>query len=146
VSAWIRFAPERAAAQDAKSVAGTYTIVSVKAFGDNPRGQMTLGHDGRYSLILARTTLPKVASGVRDTGTAEENKAVVGGSIAHFGKYTVDAKDKTITFKVATSTFPNWDGATFKRPFKVSADQLSYTNSAPSSGGGATEVVWKRIK
>jgi hypothetical protein len=135
-----------AAAKDAKSVVGTYTIVSVKQFGDNPRGQMTLGSDGRYSIILARATLPKVASGARDTGTAEENKAITGGSIAHFGKYTVDAKDKTITFKVETSTFPNWDSATFKRPFKVSGDQLSYTNNAPSAGGGATEVVWKRVK
>jgi len=135
-----------AAAQGAKSVAGSYTIVSVAQFGDNPRGQMILGRDGHYSIILARTTLPKVAAGARDKGTAEENKAIVGGSIAHFGKYTVDAKEKTITFNVEASTFPNFDGSTFKRPFKVSGDQLTYTNKVLSGGGAAQDVVWKRVK
>jgi Lipocalin-like domain len=79
-------------------------------------------------------------------GTADENKAIVQGSNAHFGKYTVAAKDKTITFNVETSTFPNWDGTTIKRAFKVSGDQLTYTNNAPSGGGGAQDVVWKRVK
>jgi Lipocalin-like domain len=134
-----------AAAQDAKSVAGTYTAVSAP-FGDNPRGQLILGRDGHYSLILARTTLPKVASGNRLQGTADENKAIVQGSNAHFGKYTVNAKDKTITFNVEASTFPNWDGTTIKRAFKVSGDQLTYTNNAPTGGGGAVDVVWKRVK
>jgi hypothetical protein len=134
-----------AAAQDAKSVAGTYTAVSAP-FGDNPRGQLILGRDGHYSLILARTTLPKVASGNRMQGTADENKSIVQGSNAHFGKYTVDVKDKTITFNVETSTFPNWDGTTIKRAFKVSGDQLTYTNNAPTGGGGPIDVVWKRVK
>ncbi len=135
-----------AAAEGAKSVAGTYTPVSNAPFGDNPRGQLILGRDGHYSIILARATLAKVAADARDKGTAEENKAIVGGSIAHFGKYTVDAKVKTITFNVEASTFPNWDGTTFKRAFKVSGDQLTYTNNAPSGGGSAIDVVWKRVK
>jgi hypothetical protein len=135
-----------AAAQDTKSVAGTYSAVSNAPYGDNPRGQLILGRDGHYSMILARATLAKVAGGERNKGTAEENRAIVEGSIAHFGKYTVDEKDKTITFNVEGSTFPNWDGSTFKRAFKVSGDQLSYTNNAPSGGGGAIEVVWKRVK
>lgn len=135
-----------AAAQGTKSIAGTYTIVSVAQFGDNPRGQMILGQDGHYSIILARTTLPKVAANARDKGTAEENKAIVGGSTAHFGKYTVDTKEKIITFNVEASTFPNFDGSTFKRPFTVSGEQLTYTNKVLSSGGAAQDVVWKRVK
>jgi Lipocalin-like domain len=135
-----------AAAQDAKSLAGTYASVTNAPYGDNPRGQLILERDGHYSIILTRATLAKIAAGERDKGTAEENKAIVEGSIAHFGKYTVDTKDKTITFNVEGSTFPNWDGSTFKRAFKVSGDQLTYTNNAPSGGGGAIEVVWKRVK
>ena len=133
-----------AIAQDAKSIAGTYASVSSTSFGENPRGQMILGQDGHYSLILARATLPKVAANSRTKGTTEENKALVDGSIGHYGRYTVDTANKTITFNVDTSTYPNWDGATFKRPFKVSGDQLTYT-STPSSGSGAGEVVWKRV-
>jgi hypothetical protein len=128
------------------SVAGTYTIVSVEAFGDNARGVMTLGRDGRYSLILARQTLPKFAAGTRTKSTPEESKAIVDGSIAHFGKYTVNDKDKTITFNIEASTYPNWDGAVFKRALKVSGDTLTYTNAQPSDGGKPNDVVWKRVK
>ena len=135
-----------AAAQDATNLAGTYAAVSNAPFGAAPRGQLILGEDGHYSLIVARATLPKVAAGDRGKGTAEENMAIIGGSIGHFGKYTVDAKDKTITFNVEASTFPNWDGTSFKRVFKISGDQLTYTNNAPSGGGGAIDVVWKRVK
>ena len=135
-----------ASAQDAMSIAGTYAPVTNTLFGDNPRGQLILGRDGHYSSMLARANLPKVAANARDKGTAEENMAIIGGSIAHVGRYTVDAESKTITFNVEVSTFPNWDGMAFKRPFRVSGDQLIYTNSAPSIGGGVIEVVWKRVQ
>lgn len=135
-----------AVGQDTRSVAGTYTPVVATSFGDNPRGQLILGSDGHYSINLARATLPKIAAGARTKGTDAENKAIVGGSIFHYGRYVIDVKEKTITFNVEASTFPNWDGATFKRAFKFSGDQLTYTDSAPSDGGAAHDVVWKRIK
>lgn len=136
-----------AAALDVKNVAGTYASVSNPPFGDNARGQLILGQDGYYSLVLARATLPKIAAGTRVSGTAEENSAIVGGSIAHVGKYTVDAKDKTITFYIEFSTFPNWDGTTSKRAMlNISGDMLSFTNSAPSDGSSAFKAVWKRVR
>lgn len=134
-----------ATAQDTKSVAGTYVPVSIEQFGDNARGQMILGSDGRYSIILARATLPKFAAGARDKGTAEENRAIVGGSIFHYGRYLLDREKKTITFNVEASSYPNWDGSVFKRTLKVSGDQLTYTNVAPSNGGPPQDVVWKRV-
>ena len=134
-----------AAAQSAKQLVGTWTAVSSNAFNPNPRGSLIFTSNGRYSLTLARTTLPKVASNNRVTGTAEENKVIVEGSLSHFGKYTVDEKDKTFTFHVETSTFPNWDGTTQKRPFTVSGDELKYVTPA-SSGGGRSDLVWKRVK
>ena len=135
-----------AVAQDARKVAGTYTLASNPLFGENPRGQMILGADGYYSIILARASLPKLAAGSRTKGTAEENSAIVGGSVAHFGKYTVDAKDQTLMFNVEVSTYPNNDASTSRRPFKVSGDQLTYIDPTPSAGGGPVEVVWKRVK
>ena len=135
-----------ALAQSVKSVAGTYTIASQPAFGDNPRGRLILGTDGRFVLMLARTTLPKFAAGARDKGTAEENKAVVAGSIANFGTYTIDAKDKTITLNIEASTYPNWDGSSQKRPLNVEGDLLSYTVGTPSGGGAPLNVTWKRMK
>ncbi len=136
-----------AAAQSMKSVAGSYTAVSVSAYGPNARGRMMLGADGRYSIILARTTLPKFASNSRIKGTADEYKAVVEGSIAYFGTYTVDDGGKAITFNIEVSTFPNFDGTSQKRPIKVAGDLLTYTvTTASALGQRAGDAVWKRIK
>jgi hypothetical protein len=146
--------PTIASAQSAKSLAGTYSGVSfvttdaagkaAPTFGENPRAMMVLTPDGRYSIIVMRASLPKFASSSRVTGTPEENKKVVEGSIAHFGRYTVDEKDKSITFHVESSTYANWDGAPQKRPLTVKGDELSY--KVPSaSGGGSAAVTWKRI-
>ena len=142
-----------AAAQDAKSLVGTWTIVAsdtidaagkrTPTFGPNPRGSLIFAANGRYSLTLARTTLPKFASNNRTSGTPEENQAIVVGSLSHFGKYTADGK--AFTFNVETSTFPNWDGTTQQRPYTVTGDELRYSTAA-ASGGGRAELIWKRIK
>jgi hypothetical protein len=44
---------------------------------------------GRYALVIAHDGFPKFASNGRVNATPEENKAVVEGSIAHFGTYSV---------------------------------------------------------
>ena len=36
--------------------------------------------NGRYAIVFSRADLPKFASNSRTTGTAEENKAIVGGA------------------------------------------------------------------
>jgi hypothetical protein len=134
------------AAQSFTSVAGSYTVVSVPAYGTNARGRMMLGADGRYSIVLARATLPKFASNSRIKGTSDEYKGVVEGSIAHYGTYTVDDGGKAITFNIEASTFPNFDGTSQKRALKVAGDVLTYTVTTPSAGGTGNDVIWKRIK
>jgi hypothetical protein len=144
-----------AAAQGAKSLVGTWTVVSTDnvdasgmktpTFGPNPRGSLIFTSNGRYSINITRGSLPKFASDNRAKGTAEENQAVIAGSIAHFGKYTVDEKDKAFTFHIESSTYPNWDGTAQKRPFTVSGDELKY-GVAAGSAGGRVELVWKRAK
>jgi Lipocalin-like domain len=141
-------------AQTTKDLAGTWTLVSnvteqggtkTDTYGPNPQGILTVDANGRYVLVIARADLPKVASNNRTTATPEENKAIVQGSGAHFGTVSVNTADKTITFKIETSLFPNWDGTEQKRPFTVTGDELQYTVPAASGGGTAT-VVWKRTK
>jgi len=135
-----------ASAQGAKQLVGSWTAVSSNAYNPNPRGMLIFTADGHYSLTLAKASLPKFASNSRVKGSAEENQAVVGGSITHFGKYTVNDKDKTITFHIESSTYPNWDGTTQTRPYSVSGDQMKYTVAVTSSGAKQGEVVWKRRK
>jgi Lipocalin-like domain len=145
-----------AAAQTAKSIAGAYTPVSSTAtdgsgktsdiFGPNPRGMLILMADGRYSLTLMRSSLPKFAANSRAKGSAEENQAVVAGSINHFGRYTVEENGKLLVFHIDSSTYPNWDGTSQKRPLTIKGDELSYKVAIVSSGQGSGEVVWKRMK
>ena len=71
---------------------------------------------------------------------------VVDGSIAHYGRYTVDDGGKTLTLHIESSTFPNWNGTMQQRALKVSGDTLSYTVATPSTGGAPNDVVWRRVK
>ena len=51
--------------------------------------------NARYALTLIGANLPKFAANNRAAGTADENKAVVAGSLAHFGTYAVDEANKS---------------------------------------------------
>ncbi len=117
-------------------------------FGPNPRGSMLLTPDGRFSMTMMRSSLPKFASNVRTKGTAEEYKAVVEGSVAAIGTYTVTGdKEQVLNLHMEGSTFPNWDGQDQKRPITVNGDELKVINNAPSIGGGGRNIqVWKRAK
>jgi hypothetical protein len=137
-----------------EQIVGTWIYVSADTvkqdgsreplFGTNPKGQAIFDSNGRYMLLTARSDQPKFASNNRVEGTPEENKAVVQGSIAHFGRYTINEADKTITFHIETSTFPNWNGVEQKRPFTLTGDELKWKTAA--STGGTAEVLLKRAK
>src|SRR4051794_24658173 len=134
-----------ASAQLAKEIAGTWTLVSAEAFGSAPKGSFILDANGRFASILTRNTLPKYASNSRVKGTSDEYKATVEGSLAYFGTYSVSGSD--LIMRVESSTYPNWIGTEQKRiNVSITGDELKYTQPAPSGGGPATPVVWKRVK
>lgn len=137
-----------------EQLVGTWTYVSVDTvnpdgsrvpmYGPNPQGLASFDGNGRYILLTARSGLSKFTSNNRMEGTPEEYKAVVQGMIAHFGRYTVNETDKTITFHIEISSFPNWNGIEQKRPFTLTGDELKWTTAG--SSGGLAEVVLKRAK
>jgi len=139
----------------AQQIQGSWVLVSqyveqdgkrTEAFGSNPRGSLILTPDGRFSFILMQASLPKFASNSRVKGTVEENQAVVQGSIAYFGSYSVvGEKEQTVNLRVEGSTFPNWDGEDQKRVMTVVGDELRVINSTAAIGGTAY-IVWKRAK
>lgn len=145
-----------AAAQSAKALVGTWAPATAvitqpdgsktEVFGPRPTGMLIFTADGNYALVIRNGELPKIAANSRQKGTAAENQAVVAGSIAHYGRYTVEPKDGTVTFHIQASTYANWDGQTQKRPFAVKGDQLTYKVPAPSVSAGSGELVWKRVK
>jgi hypothetical protein len=149
------FLPREAVAQTAKGLVGTWTLVSIKLeqdgkktdfYGPNPRGQATYEANGRVSVIITRSDLPKFASNNRQAGTPEENKAVVQGSIAYFGTYTVDEAAKTVTSHIESCSFPNWNGTDRKLTLNLSGDELDLASPTSSTGTGSNQQVWKRAR
>jgi hypothetical protein len=93
--------------------------------GNNPLGQFIFTDNGRFSFQVAAEIL-KFASGDETKTTPEENKAVVEGSIAYFGAYTVTDADKTIALHVERSSIPNLNGTDGKRfVTAISADEMN---------------------
>jgi Lipocalin-like domain len=148
--------PDVAAAQTAKDLVGSWTAVTnitvrpdgskADPFGGpNVKSLYIFTGDGRFSIINASADIPKFASNNRAQGTPEENKAVVAGSLAFFGTYSVDTPAKVLTLKVEGSTYPNWMATDQKRPIvSFAEDELKWTLAA--SMGGTGEVTLKRLK
>ena len=146
---------EEAVAQTAKDLVGTWALVSVTLeqnskkidmYGANPQGQAIFDPNGHFFIMFIRLDVPKFASTNRQAGTPEENKAAVRGSLAYFGTYSISETDKVVTYHVEGSTFPNWKGTDQKRLFKLSADELTFSNPTPSTGSGNAESVWRRAR
>ena len=104
---------------------------------------MSLDAGGHFMLTIIGADLPKIASNNRTTGTPE----VMAKTIAVFGTYSVNPADKTITFKLESATFPNWNATEQKRLIvAASGDELKYINAGSSSAGGIATTIWKRAK
>jgi hypothetical protein len=143
------------AAQSSTDVVGTWTLVSSVTekdgtksdqFGPGAKGMLVLDPAGHFMLTIIGPDLPKFASNNRAAGTPDENKAVVSKSVALIGDYSVSTSEKTLTFKVESATFPNWNGTEQKRLLSLlTRDEMKYITPIASSGGVAT-VTWRRVK
>ena len=142
-------------AQSQSDLLGTWMLVSsvtekdgakTDQFGAGAKGMLTFDAGGHFMLTILGPDLPKFASNNRATGTKEEDKAVVSKSIAMIGTYSFNVPDKTLTFRVESATFPNWNATEQKRLISsLDHDELKYITPTASSGGVGT-VIWRRAK
>ncbi|WP_163989906.1 lipocalin-like domain-containing protein [Pyxidicoccus caerfyrddinensis] len=142
----------------AKELVGTWTLVlcdnvypdgrRVQLYGAQPQGLLIFDGQGRYSLHILRAGRARFASNDKSQGTPDEYKATVQGSNSHFGRYTVDGAEGTLTFHIDHASFPNWEGTEQRRTFTLTGDELTYTVPVPTSGGAAAtgEVKWRRAR
>jgi hypothetical protein len=102
-------------------------------FGDKPKGMLIFTADGHFSQVHVANGLPRMEGNNRLGGTPEQNTAIVHGTLAMFGDYTVDEEKKTVTFKIGSSTFPNLEGVSQTRTIDLlTADEFRNTNPAAS--------------
>jgi len=147
-----------AAAQTLKErVVGTWEFVVAEVtaadgkksfpFGETPKGILVFTPDGRFAQIHVASDVPKFASGNRLTGTAEEYAAINRRSLSVFGTYSIDEDKKTVTYKIVSSTFPNWEGEAQTRTIdKLTADEFVNTNPNVAGGRGSASNLYKRAK
>ncbi len=138
-------------AQSADKLVGTWADVSnlnvakdgsqSEIFGPNPSGLVMFQPNGRFMVIYTRSDLPKFVAGNRMQGTPEENKAIVQGTFAMFGTYSVAGK--TLTLNVTGGTWPNWTGTTRTAELTFRTDDdMEY--AIPNTIGGKSINILKR--
>jgi len=136
-----------------EQIIGTWVFVSSTAklpdgsplWGADPKGLMIFTKEGRYSWQIFRSDRPKLDQKNRMQGTEEENAAILRGSLAYFGAYTIDDTEKTIVTLVEGSTFPNSEGETLKRVVtRITQETMVYENPA-TTRGERIEAVWQRV-
>lgn len=139
------------------ALAGTWTMDSAYElradgtrttnYGEHPIGLMMVDAAGRYSIQIYRPDRPNFVSGVKATGQAQEYRAAVLGSSAHFGRVAVDEAAHQLLFDVEASSFPNWEGKRQIRNFTYSQGLLTYSVPASASGDGTIAYsVWRRVR
>jgi Lipocalin-like domain len=149
-----------AAAQQARSLkdqlVGTWDFVVAEVtapdgtksfpFGQTPKGILIFTPEGRFAQIHVAAEVPKITANNRLAGTAEEYAGIMRGSLAVFGTYVVDEEKRTVTYKVVSSTFPNWEGASQTRMIDtLTADEFRNTNPTVTGGRGSAANVYRRV-
>jgi hypothetical protein len=114
-------------------------------FGETPSGALIFTAGGQFAQIHAASDLPKIASNNRLTGTPEEYAAIMRRSIWLFGTYDVNEEKKTVTFKVVSASYPNWQGEAQERTIdKLTAAEFINTNHNVAGGRGSASNFYKR--
>jgi hypothetical protein len=147
-----------AAAQSLKErIVGTWDFVVAEItapdgkksypFGETPKGILIFTPDGRFAQVHVASDVPKIASNNRLTGTPEEYQAIMRRSLSVFGTYTVDEDKKTVTYRIVSSSFPNWEGEAQVRTIdKLTAGEFVNTNPNVAGGRGSASNLYKRAK
>jgi len=116
-------------------------------FGETPNGVLIFTADGHFAQIHVASDVPMIASNNRLTGTAEEYAAIMRRSLAVFGDYSINEEKKTITYKIVSATYPNWQGEAQERTIdKLTADEFVNTNHNVAGGRGSASNYYKRSK
>jgi hypothetical protein len=150
-----------AAAQPANSIkdqiVGTWNFVVAEVtapdgkksfpFGETPKGILIFTADGHFAQIHVAGDVPRIASNNRLTATPEEYAAIMRRSLSVFGTYTVDEANKTVTYTIVSSSFPNWEGEAQTRTIdKLNADEFVNTNPSVAGGRGSASNLYRRAK
>jgi hypothetical protein len=103
-------------------------------YGDTPKGVLQVDRAGHYAMFIFNRNRPKFAANDKRKGTPDEFREAIMGTSSHYGTVQMDPAAQALTFHVEGSTYPNWEGATQVRHYKIDGDVLSYQVAARPNG------------
>jgi hypothetical protein len=116
-------------------------------YGSDPRGFHIFERNGRFFAMMARPDLPKIAASDPQKATPEEARAIMAGSIAYYGTYSVNEAERMVILRMDASTFPNQLGRELpRRIVSVTVNEMVYANPDATTGGGQIQLSWKRAQ
>lgn len=144
---------------DASDLVGTWRLVHWRAvsegdggaaqttypMGEDARGFIHYGADGRMSVLIAAADRASFAVDDLLGGTDGERAAAFGSFVAYAGTFTVG--EGAVTHQLDISLFPNWVGTQQERFATLEGDRL-VLSTAPILTAGAwrrSELEWARI-
>ena len=124
--------------------------IETRPFGFETAGTLTYSHGHRVSVQIMRTGRDRFEDDSALGGTSAEAEAAYRGFLAYAGTYEVDTEGETVTHRVETSSFPNWEGSEQVRHFKLEGDVLEMSTppieaSDPTEGPLRHRLHWRRI-
>jgi hypothetical protein len=84
-----------------------------------------------------------------DRAKTTDPRSPVGPLVVYFGTYSTNDSDKTLTYHIERSSWPNFEGQDQKRIVTVKGDEMSYKAQAPINsprGPFVPNLEFKRIK
>ena len=115
----------------------------ISDYGPDPHGLVIFTADGYYSVQIYRDKRLKFSSGDKLKGTPKEYREAALSTSVHFGRYSMNAVNHTITFRIDRSSFPNQDDTTQVRPYEMKGDELSW-KVAPRPDGSVPITILRR--
>jgi Lipocalin-like domain len=136
------------------SIVGTWTLAGAEKllpngtriadYGTNPHGLVIFTANGYYSVQIYRAERLKFSSGDKLKGTPQEYRDASLSTSVHFGRYSLNAANHTITFRIDRSSFPNQDDTTQVRPYEMKGDELSW-KVARRPDGSVPITILRRV-
>ena len=117
-------------------------------YGAEPDGTIMYDSLGNIAAQIGKKDRPRFSSADRMAGTAEQKAAAFESYIAYFGRYRVDERERTVTYDVQQSLFPNWIGSKQVRYYTF-ADRKLTLRTPPFQylGKSVTAVLlWDKIR
>ncbi|AEF21367.1 MULTISPECIES: lipocalin-like domain-containing protein [Pseudomonas] len=144
------------AEQKPNKVAGTWNLIAATVendgvtsypYGPEPRGRLVFTPDLYFVEFLHDPRIPRFQSNQRGGGTDAENRAVMAGSLALYGRYTVDAQGDFSGNTVEGSSFPNWTGdVRTTRELRMEVEGERMIESFQRPGGAKVRLVFQRAR